>query len=120
MAVVTKMIRFAKSCFRRLRPRSVEEKRSADTREEKARKVLLSELSQRRTDGKAVSHRRLETLMLAANTQRSETIRLLRKIGARPSSRWGEKWWTLNPKFPSDLSGPPQGPPPPEPDEDHS
>ncbi|MES2708817.1 MAG: hypothetical protein V4726_19640 [Verrucomicrobiota bacterium] len=90
------MILFVKKCFRRLKPKSVEEKQAIKAMQEKARIILTSELSQQWTDGKPVSHRRLESLMLAADTDRKETIRLLREIGARPSSRrGGARLWTL-------------------------
>ncbi|MDB6133410.1 MAG: hypothetical protein JWM59_1653 [Verrucomicrobiales bacterium] len=67
-------------------------------RTEKAQRVLLSELSRQRTDGAPVSHRRLESLMLASATGRRETVRLLRAIGARPSRRHGAAVWTLKGK----------------------
>jgi hypothetical protein len=64
----------------------------------KAQRVLLSELSQQRIDGAPISHRRLESLMLASGTGRRETVRLLRAIGARPSRRHGPSVWTLKGK----------------------
>ena len=60
----------------------------------KAKEVLEAELRSRRIDGKPVTHRRLETLMLSAGTQKRETVRLLRELGARPSSRHGSRLWT--------------------------
>jgi len=57
--------------------------------------ILDHELKQKKLSGEPVGHRRLKTLMLAAGTSRSKTIRLLRELGARPSSRKGEELWTL-------------------------
>jgi hypothetical protein len=64
---------------------------------EKARRILHSELSQQRTDGTPVSHRRLESLMLAVGAEKRQTMCLLRAIGARPSNRDGGAMWTLKP-----------------------
>ncbi len=90
------MILFAKKCLQLLKPMSAGERQEMKARVEKARGILTLELSQQWTDGKPVSHRRLESLMLAAGTGRKETIRLLREIGARPSSRRsGARLWTL-------------------------
>lgn len=58
--------------------------------------ILRAELSRTSVQGKPVTHRRLLSLMEAARAGRSETIRHLREIGARPSTRLGGKVWTLN------------------------
>jgi hypothetical protein len=50
-------------------------------------------------DGRPVTHRRIETLMLITRIDKRRTIRLLREIGARPSSRFGSGIWTMRPKM---------------------
>lgn len=87
---------FVKKCFLMLRPPSREEKEATRAKEEETQSILRAELGQTRIDGKAISHRRLETLMLASNTDRKTAIRLLRKLGARPSKSRGAAWWTLD------------------------
>jgi hypothetical protein len=67
-------------------------------RREQVKSILRTELETHRVDGKPVTHRRLESLMLTAGTPRRQTIQLLREIGARPSKRRGAKFWTLKPK----------------------
>jgi hypothetical protein len=57
--------------------------------------LLEHELKQKKLSGEPVGHRRLKTLMLAAGTGRSKTIRLLKELGARRSSRKKEELWTL-------------------------
>jgi len=71
----------------RLALRQAQKKRQLD--------VLGHELRQQKLNGEPVGHRRLKTLMLAAGTSRGKTIRLLKELGARPSSRKGEELWTL-------------------------
>lgn len=87
---------FVKKCLFLFKPQSHEEKEELRARDEKAQAILKAELVQTRIDGKAISHRRLETLMLASNTDRKTTIRLLRRLGARPSRSRGSAWWTLD------------------------
>ena len=67
-------------------------------REEKLKTILRMEMTQDTLDGRQVTHRRLESLVLATGAGKKETIRTLRAIGARPSSRHGSKIWTLKPK----------------------
>lgn len=62
--------------------------------------MLLAELQTVRVDGKPVTHRRLESLMLTAGTGKRQTKKLLRAIGARPSKRRGAKFWTLKEQGP--------------------
>lgn len=88
------MSAFLKNILSLLKPKTPEEINASRERLQRAREVLSAELRNRRVDGKPVTHRRLETLMLAAGTGRKETVRLLRELGARPSSRHGEKLWT--------------------------
>lgn len=71
---------------------------SAEERAERLRVILRSEMTRDTLDGRQVTHRRLETLMLVTGTDKKETMRLLRDIGARPSSRHGAKIWTMQPK----------------------
>lgn len=67
-------------------------------RVERLKTILRSEMTQDTLDGRQLTHRRLETLMLVTGLSKKETVRLLRDIGARPSSRHGSKIWTLKPK----------------------
>ena len=56
--------------------------------------ILLWELSQAKLSGKPIAYRRLDSLMLAAGTNRSQTVQLLKQLGARPCSRRGRRYWT--------------------------
>lgn len=86
---------FVKKCFSLLKPMSAEEKEDMRVRDEEAKAILMLELGRTRIDGKSISHRRLETLMLASSTDRKTAMRLLRQLGARPSRTRGSTWWTL-------------------------
>ncbi len=89
------MLSFLKNLLKSGKLSSIqEEKEDPVVRSERLRALLLAELSQTQVDGRPVTHRRLESLMLATGTGKTETIRLLREIGARPSSRRGAKLWT--------------------------
>ncbi|MES2708790.1 MAG: hypothetical protein V4726_19500 [Verrucomicrobiota bacterium] len=92
------MFAFLKIRLKFLRLGTATEKQAELDRLAKAREVLSAELKSTRVDGKPVTHRRLETLMLAAGTGKQETIRLLRGLGARPSSRHGLRLWTRDEK----------------------
>lgn len=64
-------------------------------RAERLKAILKFELALTQVDGRPVTHRRLESLMLATGAGKKETVRLLREIGARPSGRHGDRIWTL-------------------------
>lgn len=90
------MISFLLKLLKPQRPLSSAEPEDAGpVRTERLKAILKAELSRTQVDGRPVSHRRLESLMQAAETGKRETVLLLRQIGARPSSRHGNKVWTL-------------------------
>lgn len=68
------------------------------TNNEKLKQALLLEMNSKSLDGRPLTHRRIETLMLVTGLGKKETIRLLREIGARPSGRFGAGIWTMKPK----------------------
>jgi len=72
-----------------------EERAAREAQLQRRQEILLAELSQEKLSGKPVGYRRLESLMLVAGTNRRETVRILKKLGARPSSRKGKQYWTL-------------------------
>lgn len=84
------MLTFLKRFFHQRRPAG-----DHPAQVEKVRAILRAELSQNNVRGERISHRRLPSLMKAAGTGRRETIRHLRAIGARPSSKLGLRVWTL-------------------------
>jgi hypothetical protein len=89
------MIRWAKSIIFKSMQCSKEASHHDD---ERLKKLLTIELNSKTLDGRQLTHRRLETLMLVTGLNRKETIRLLREIGARPSGRFRAEIWTLRPK----------------------
>jgi hypothetical protein len=67
-----------------------------DSSEELVRRILREELVLTGRDGNLKTHRSLVSLMNMTGTGKRETIRLLREIGARTSTRFGDnKVWTL-------------------------
>lgn len=94
------MLSFLRNLLTRgLRPSGISnDDESPENREERLRAILRGEMTRDTLDGRQVTHRRLETLMLVTGGDKKETVRLLRDIGARPSSRHGSKIWTMKPK----------------------
>lgn len=88
------MLAFLRAILKRSPTGAGEETR--EQRAERIRETLLSELSHKSIEGKPVTHRRLESLMLAAHAGKKETIQRLREIGARPSARMGKRLWTMD------------------------
>ena len=72
--------------------------------------LLLSELQTSRVNGKPVTHRRLQSLMLTIGSSKRVTMQLLRDIGARPSKKKGGTFWTL--KTPANRPSPQPNAPP--------
>lgn len=94
------MFPFPRRLLQRPRPTILEGavEDTPEDRAERIRTIIRAELSQTSVDGKPITHRKLFSLMLPAESGKKETIRRLREIGARQSSKVGKKVWTLDSK----------------------